>query len=105
MLALDLNMSDDNKVRVRMCAAENCTVRISAVDKDRHVLCPSHTGWQCTWDQRCDICREWTDSQMKDYIRLQEGKARKKSHKEKRKAAKLAAGTTADDRHAHSLSP
>ena len=42
---------------------------------------------------------------MKDYLKLQEGKARKKAHKDKRKAARLAAGTTADDRHAHSLSP
>ena len=98
-------MADESKVRVRLCAAENCTVRMSSLDKDRHVLCPSHTGWQCTWDTRCNVCKEWTDSQMRDYLRLQEGKARKKAYKERKRALKLAAGETTDDRHAHSLSP
>ena len=98
-------MSDDSKVRVRICAAENCTVRMSSIEKDRHVLCPSHTGWQCTWDVRCNICNDWTDSQMREYLRLQEGKARKKAYKERKKTLKLAAGETTEDRHAHSLSP
>ena len=98
-------MSDDSRSKIRLCAAENCTVRMSAVEKDRHVLCPSHTGWQCTWDMRCEICKEWTDTQMKEYLKLQEGKARKKAYKDKQKALRLAAGKPADDRHAHSLSP
>ena len=105
MLDIALIMSDDNKVKIRMCAAENCTVRMSAVEKDRHVLCPSHTGWQCTWDLRCDVCKEWTDTQMREYLRLQEGKARKKAHKDKKRALRLADGKAADDRPAHSLSP
>ena len=97
---------EQDKVRVRYCAMENCTVRMSSVEKDRHVLCPSHTGWQCTWDRRCAVCKEWPDTQMKAYVKLQDGKGRKKAHKERRKAAKLAAGLTADDRgNAHSLSP
>ena len=98
----------EDKVRVRYCAMENCTVRMSSVEKDRHVLCPSHTGWQCTWDRRCAVCKDWPDSQMKAYVKLQDGKGRKKAHKERRKAAKLAAGVTADDHssgNAHSLSP
>ena len=98
-------MSDDSRSKVRVCAADNCTVRMSAIDKDRHVLCPSHTGWQCTWDMRCDICRDWTDTQMREYLRLQEGKARKKAYKERKKALRMAADQPADDRHAHSLSP
>ena len=98
-------MSDDSRVKVRLCAVDNCTVRMSAIEKDRHVLCPSHTGWQCTWDTRCDVCRDWTDSQMRDYVKLTEGKARKKAYKDKKRAARLAAGEPADDRHAHSLSP
>ena len=99
---------EQDKVRVRYCAMENCTVRMSSVEKDRHVLCPSHTGWQCTWDRRCAVCKDWPDTQMKAYVKLQDGKGRKKAHKERRKAAKLAAGVTADDRssgNAHSLSP
>ena len=42
---------------------------------------------------------------MKEYLKLQEGKARKKAYKDKQKALRLAAGKPADDRHAHSLSP
>ena len=98
-------MSDDSKVKVRLCAVDNCTVRMSAIEKDRHVLCPSHTGRQCTWDTRCDVCKDWTDSQMRDYVKLTDGKARKKAYKDKKRAARLAAGEPADDRHAHSLSP
>ena len=87
-------MSDDNKdkVKVRKCGVENCSVRMSAIEKDRHTICPSHVGWQCTWDKRCVECSNWPDSQMRDYVRLTDGKARKKAYKDKVRAAKLAAG-------------
>ena len=95
----------DDQIKFRTCAVANCNVRMSALEKDRHVICPSHTGWQCNWEQRCEVCKEWPDQQMNDYLRLQEGKARKKAHKDKKKALKLAAGKSADERPAHSLSP
>ena len=96
-------MADDH-AKVRMCAIEGCNIRMSSVDKDRHLICPGHTGWQCSWDQRCEVCRDWTDQDMRNYVRLQEGKAQKKAHKEKKKAAKLAAGMSTGSS-AHSLSP
>ena len=98
-------MADLGKVRVRTCAAETCTVRLSSIEKDEHVLCPIHTGWQCSFDTRCDICRNWSDVKMKEYLKLQAGKARRKVYKEKKKAEKLAAGETSAEGHAHSLSP
>ena len=96
-------MSDDSK-KVRYCAMENCTVRMSSCEKDRHVLCPTHTGWQCKWDVRCNVCQDWPDTLMREYVKLTEGKARKKAYKDKQKALK-AANEPTDDRHAHSLSP
>ena len=95
-------MSD--KVKIRLCAKENCTVRLSSIEKDEHVLCPTHTGWQCNYDTRCDICRNWSEDKMKDYLKLQAGKARRKVYKDKKRAEKRAAGETSAD-HAHSLSP
>ena len=95
-------MSQDSKVSIRFCAQENCTNRMSSIDKDRHLLCPSHVGWQCSWETRCDVCRDWSDTQMRDYIRLNEGKARRKAYKDRIKAGKLAAG---EQGAAHSLSP
>ena len=97
-------MSDDSKIKYRTCAFENCTVRMSSLDKDRHVLCPKHTGWQCKWDVRCNVCQDWPDTQMREYIKLTEGKTRKKAYKDKQKALK-AANETPDGRHAHLLSP
>ena len=94
----------DDQAKVRVCAVAGCNTRMSSLDKDRHLLCPGHTGWQCSWDQRCEVCRDWTDQDMKNYVRLQTGKARKKAHKEKKKAAKRAAGMSTSSS-AHSLSP
>ena len=76
-------MSDDSRVSIRFCAMENCTNRMSSIEKDRHLLCPSHVGWQCSWEVRCDVCRDWSDSAMRDYIRLTEGKARRKAYKDR----------------------
>ena len=98
MLVLILIMDMEDKVKVRYCAAGNCTFRMSSIDKDRHVLCPSHTGWQCTWDTRCDVCREWPDSVMREYVKLQQGKVRKKVYKDRKRAERLAAGETSNDR-------
>ena len=97
-------MSEDSKNKVRYCAMENCTVRMSSCEKDRHVLCPTHTGWQCKWDVRCNVCQDWPDTLMREYVKLTEGKARKKAYKDKQKALK-AANEPADERHAHLLSP
>ena len=97
-------MADDH-IKFRTCEVANCNVRMSAIEKDRHMICPSHTGWQCNWEQRCNVCKEWPDQEMRDYLRWQEGKARKKAHKDRKKALKLAAGKTPEERPAHSLSP
>ena len=37
-----LIMADESKVRVRLCATENCTVRMSSLDKDRRVVSQPH---------------------------------------------------------------
>ena len=50
------------------------------------------------------MCQDWPDTQMREYIKLTEGKARKKAYKDKQKALK-AANETSDERHAHLLSP
>ena len=42
---------------------------------------------------------------MKDYLKLQQGKARKKVYKDRKRALKLATGETSNDRPPHSLSP
>ena len=96
-------MSDDSK-KVRYCAMENCTVRMSSCEKDRHVLCPTHTGFQCKWDVRCNVCQDWPDTLMREYVKLTSGKARRKAYKDKQRALKAANGN-GDDRQVHSLSP
>ena len=97
-------MSDDS-AKIRACAIAGCNKRMSSLEKDKHLVCPGHTGWQCSWTQRCEVCQSWSDQDMKAYIRLQEGKARKKACKEKKKAARLAAGLSTGSSTAHSFSP
>ena len=98
-----VNIMADEQVKIRTCQVDGCNKRMSSLEKDRHLLCPIHTGYQCNWEQRCNICRDWPDQQMKEYLRLQEGKARKKAHKDKQKALRAANRST--ESHAHSLSP
>ena len=93
----------DEQVKIRTCQVDGCNKRMSSLDKDRHLLCPNHTGHQCNWQQRCNVCKDWPDQQMKEYIRLQEGKSRKKAHKDKLKALKAA--NRSSEGNAHSLSP
>ena len=66
-------MSDDPN-RIRFCGVANCNVRMSAVSKDPHVVCPVHTGFVCNMDKRCDICKEWSVQRMQDYVKLQKGR-------------------------------
>ena len=58
---------------------------LSAMEKDPHILCPSHTGWQCSQNQRCDVCKEWSEDRMLEHIKLQEGTTRRKVSKEKQR--------------------
>ena len=78
--------------KVRYCAEPGCQVRMSSLDKDSHLLCPSHTGWCCSMDQRCDVCRSWSKQQMVAYMALQVSKARKKASREKQRVLKSAGG-------------
>ena len=98
-------MSDDPN-RIRVCGVANCNVRMSAVYRDPHVICPLHTGFQCNMEQRCSVCSGWSVQMMQDYVKLQEGKARRKAHKDRKRAQQQGAGSAIDGgRPAHSLSP
>ena len=82
----------DSAVKVRFCAAEGCSFRMSSLDKDPHLLCPGHTGWQCAMNQRCNVCAEWPDEMMKAYCVLQEHKAKNRAYREKKRFMKSANG-------------
>ena len=99
----EVNVMADDQIKIRYCQVDGCKKRMSSLEKDRHLLCPIHTGHLCNWEQRCNVCKDWPDLQMKEYLRLQEGKARKKAHKDKQRALRAANRST--ESHAHSLSP
>ena len=73
--------------KIQSCAFTGCNFRMSSVDKDPHLLCPAHVGWLCSLDQRRDTCKDWPDDQMKAYCKLQQEKARKKAHRDRKKLA------------------
>ena len=97
-------MSDDTN-RIRFCGVANSNVRMSAVSKDPHVICPVHTGFICNMDKRCDICSEWSVQRMQDYVKLQEGKARRKAHKDRKRACQQESSSADGGRPVHSFSP
>ena len=51
----------------RLCAAwlggKACSRRMSPLERDPHLLCPSCRGQYCSRDVTCDTCRTWTDAQ------------------------------------------
>ena len=58
---------------------------MSSLDKDPHVICPNHTGWQCSMERRCDVCKDWSAERMRLYCNLQDSKARKKAYRERKR--------------------
>ena len=97
----------DVSCKIRVCAADGCKNRMSSYEKDPHNLCPSCTGWLCNLDRRCVICADWSAARMKQYVQLQEGKARKKVYKDKQRSVRtgVGSGSTMAKCSAHSLSP
>ena len=93
--------------KIRVCAFYGCNFRMSSVDKDPHLLCPAHVGWLCSLEQRCDTCKDWPDDQMKAYCKLQQEKARKKAHRDRKKLAAQVGSkqqSAVTSGHAHSMS-
>ena len=96
----------DGQNKIRICARQGCKTRMSAIEKDSHLLCPSCTGSGCDLEHRCSVCCDWPKDKMVRYVQLQEGKARKKVYKDKQKSLKLSDGSSATTKGAvHSLSP
>ena len=46
--------------------------RMSSLDKDRHLICPTCVGHICDINVRCDECRDWPEDLIKSYVRHQE---------------------------------
>ena len=93
--------------KVRFCSSSGCTTRMSSLEKDRHLLCPKCRGGVCSLERRCDLCKEWSEEEMKAYCMLLEVKQRNKAYKAKQRAAKITTGAAGDSTargSAHSLS-
>ena len=74
--------------KFRLCAAVGCNARMLSVDKDSHLLCPTHTGFVCNMDRRCSVCTTWNEEQMRSYCSLQAAKARKRAYRERKRGVK-----------------
>ena len=63
------------------------------MDKDPHLKCPNHIGWQCCMDRRCEVCGQWSTERMRQYCNLQESKKRKRAYRERKKIAEAKQGS------------
>ena len=79
-------MSDSSssaKKPVRNCP--NCSIRMSSIDFDSHIICSNCRGKSCSIEDRCDFCLDWSNDKMKAYMKHQASLERKRKSKKKAK--------------------
>ena len=79
--------SSSNKKAVRNCP--NCNIRMSSLDLDSHVICTNCRGKSCSFEDRCDLCNDWSNDKMKSYMKHQASLERKRRAKKKAKEANI----------------
>ena len=74
------------KMPRRVCSS--CNNRMSSLEFDRHLFCPTCTGFICNFENRCDTCKEWSDEVMNHYLKHQASLKSKRESKRKRRVSK-----------------
>ena len=57
--------------RTRYCATKGCKTRMANAIYDPHTLCVRCRGKACDLGVRCDVCANWDDTIMADYLNHQ----------------------------------
>ena len=48
---------------------QTCNIRMSSILPDKHTLCTSCRGNECTINNKCFECSAWTDDVMHKYVK------------------------------------
>ena len=81
----DTSSSSSSKTGRRCCPS--CRARMSTLKHDSHVLCIQCRGVNCNLEERCDICRSWSEEVMNKYLKHQRSLECKRLAKRKAKAS------------------
>ena len=65
----------------RTCSTDGCKGRLAQVTLDPHSLCVPCRGIECSQSARCNVCREWDEATMADYLNHQEKLDKKRKAK------------------------
>ena len=65
----------------------SCSRRMSAKTADRHTICVSCRGFDCSIDTRCEECIEWPEEEVRSYAKMRKSLKSKGSSKRRDKPA------------------
>ena len=65
----------------------SCPRRMSAKTADRHTICVSCRGFDCTVDTRCEECIDWPEEDVRSYAKMRKSLKSKGSSKRRDKPA------------------
>ena len=69
-------------------SCSSCHVRMSTKDFDTHIICIVCRGGDCNIDKRCDVCIDWPEERMAQYVSYQALLLKKRLSKDKLKSSK-----------------
>ena len=65
----------------------SCPRRMSAKTADRHTICVSCRGFDCTTDTRCEECIDWPEEEVRSYAKMRKSLKTKGSSRRRDKPA------------------
>ena len=65
----------------------SCPRRMSAKTADRHTICVSCRGFDCTVDTRCEECIDWPEEDVRSYAKMRKSLKSKGTSKRRDKPA------------------
>ena len=66
-MALDFSLDPVDEESQRTCPT--CNARMSSISNDKHSVCVSCRGVDCTFEKRCDECFSWDEEVKTKYVK------------------------------------
>ena len=67
--------STSSGLQQRSCS--KCPLRMSSIDRDKHLYCIKCRGFECSVELRCDECKDWSNEEMLAHEKIRKSLASK----------------------------